>query len=309
MTSHVRSSARFPASVVPFVASLAEQARTLDGAAPFSDDMWRLVRDGRTHYAAYLPADDGDVIGAGFLGRQGDRLAGELLVHPAHRRHGYGDVLIRDLLASSTDEMWLWSHSDHPGARALAARHRLERARELLQLRLDVAAHPPPKAVQPAGVHVRQFVVGQDEEKWLEVNNSAFAWHPEQGSQTLDDIRAATEAPDFDPAGFFLAFRDDELVGFHWTKVHPSDPSPPVGSASREPLGEVYVVGVAPAAHGLGIGAALTTTGLRYLTEQRGVNTVLLYVEGDNRPALAMYRRLGFRRYLTNVAYRRKATT
>ncbi len=46
-----------------------------------------------------------------------------------------------------------------------------------------------------------------------------------------------------------------KLLGFHWTKVHNTD------------LGEVYVVGVDPAAQGRGLGAALTLVGLHHLAE------------------------------------------
>src|SRR3954447_13504701 len=44
--------------------------------------------------------------------------------------------------------------------------------------------------------------------------------------------------PWFDPAGFLLAERDRELLGFHWTKVHP------------DRLGGVYVPRIAPSAPG-----------------------------------------------------------
>lgn len=112
---------------------------------------------------------------------------------------------------------------------------------------------------------------------------------------TLDDLQATERLPWFDPSGFFLAFQGDELVGFHWTKVHPG----------ADPIGEVYVVGVSPAAQGTGLGSVLTTVGLRYLALL--TKTAMLYVEGDNSPALKMYERMGFHRHQVNVAYRRSA--
>ena len=55
----------------------------------------------------------------------------------------------------------------------------------------------------------------------------------------------------------------------------------------------MYVVGVAPAAQGRGLGKVLTLAGLHHLAGL-GVDEVLLYVESDNTAALATYSRLGF---------------
>ena len=60
------------------------------------------------------------------------------------------------------------------------------------------------------------------------------------------------------PRWLFMAVDEhsDKLLGFHWTKVHSAD------------LGEVYIVGVDPAAQGLGLGATLTVAGLHHLAER-----------------------------------------
>ena len=63
-----------------------------------------------------------------------------------------------------------------------------------------------------------------------------------------------------------------------------------------------------PDRHGGGLGRALTLAGLKYLAEQ-GLTTVLLYVESDNAPALAVYHRLGFTSWITDVMYARSAET
>jgi mycothiol synthase len=55
----------------------------------------------------------------------------------------------------------------------------------------------------------------------------------------------------------------------------------------------VYVVGIDPAAQGRGLGKLLTLAGLHHLAG-RGVDEVLLYVESDNAPAVAVYAGLGF---------------
>ena len=74
------------------------------------------------------------------------------------------------------------------------------------------------------------------------------------------------------------------------------------GPRSRTAIGEVYVVGIDPDAQGGGLGTALTARGLRHLYE-RGLPIVDLYVEGDNAPALKVYRNLGFQDWKKDVLY------
>jgi mycothiol synthase len=88
---------------------------------------------------------------------------------------------------------------------------------------------------------------------------------------------------------------DGELLGFHWTKVHPRQGPHPA-------IGEVYVVGVTPAAQGLGLGKALTVAGITYL-QDKGLHAVMLYVDADNEAAVALYQKLGFVRWDTDVMY------
>jgi mycothiol synthase len=100
--------------------------------------------------------------------------------------------------------------------------------------------------------------------------------------------------PWFDPAGLLVADDGSGVLGFHWTKQH------------DDRTGEVYVVGVSPQAQGRGLGTVLTLAGLHHLAGL-GVEEVLLYVESDNAPAVAVYSRLGFEHADadTHVQYRR----
>ncbi|MGW3911843.1 mycothiol synthase [Streptomyces sp. NPDC005070] len=218
--------------------------------------------------------------------------AAELVVHPAHRGHGHGRALGSAMLNESGKRLRVWAHGGHSAARHLAQVLGLTLFRELRQMRrsLDNLDLPEPKL--PEGVTVRSFVPGEDDAAWLAVNAASFAHHPEQGSLTQRDLDDRTAEPWFDPAGFFLAFRGDELVGFHWTKVH-----------AEEGLGEVYVLGVRPGAQGGGLGKALTTIGLRHLAAQ-ALPTAMLYVDADNKAAVSVYERLGFVTHETDLMYR-----
>jgi mycothiol synthase len=167
--------------------------------------------------------------------------------------------------------------------------------RELRQMRRDLSAPMATPSYAP-GVVVREYVAGSDDEAWVQVNAAAFRTHPEQGRLDVDDLRQRTAQPWFDPAGFFLAERDGHLIGYHWTKIHPT------GGSDGGPIGEVYVLGVLPEAQGLGLGKALTLTGLAFLRDS-GLHEVMLYVESDNLPAVAVYERLGFTTVSVDVMY------
>lgn len=215
----------------------------------------------------------------------------ELVVHPTVRRQGIGRALLVEAIrAGEPGHIQVWAHHEHPGALALAASLGMERARVLWQLRRPLSLElPSPKLAD--GVRVRPFVVGQDESAWLKLNAAAFAHHPEQGGWTEQDLAARVAEPWFDPAGFFLAESNEDLLGFHWTKSH----SPT--------LGEIYVLALSPQAQGKGLAKALSIIGLTYLRDT-GHSEAMLYVEEDNEPAVGLYRRLGFENFTSDVMFR-----
>ncbi|HVD81139.1 MAG TPA: mycothiol synthase [Propionibacteriaceae bacterium] len=236
-----------------------------------------------------LVSEDEDLVGYAQLESGTEWSGGQLVVSPEHRRQGVGTLLLQRLITGSSSPLRVWAMGDTPAARALATAAGMTRQRELLimERRLDDEL---PEPVVPAGVQIRTFVPGQDEQEWLRVNAAAFAHHPEQALIDGDDLADRMAEPWFDAEGFFVATIDDTIVGFHWTKQH------------QDQLGEVYVLGIVPSAAGRGLGKALLLTGLRSL-QQRGSTRVELYVEADHRAAIELYLSYGFATVSRDVMY------
>jgi mycothiol synthase len=257
----------------------------------------QVLRELAADRTRHLVAADGDEI-LGYLNlapASGDAPAmAELVVDPPARRRGIGSLLASAGLAAGGEDARVWAHGNLEPARATARSLGLVVRRELLQMRRSLRDLPAPATSQ--GVSITTYSGPDDDADLLRVNNAAFAWHPEQGGWTDADIAERRGEPWFDKDGLFLG-RDDatgELLGFHWTKVHDED------------LGEVYVVGVDPAAQGRGLGATLTLTGLHHLAKRLSGSaqpTVMLYVEADNAAAVNTYRNLGFDVHSVDVAY------
>nr|WP_268235474.1 mycothiol synthase [Gordonia jinhuaensis] len=309
-------------TVIATVERMLAEATAADGVAPLSEQAAMAVSrpvagDGVTHLLA-RDANDDAVVGYAnrIAGRDGEPSMVEAVVEVGARRRGHGRALVSAALErgdnvgspdmSGDEQVRAWAHGDLPAARALAASLGLTPLRELLVLRRPLGRDAPelPELTVPEGIRLVTYADVADpdaaEAEILRVNNAAFDWHPEQGGWTSDEITERIQSEWFDPAGLFLAYDEPEsgreptrLLGFHWTKVH-ADENPPIG--------EVYIVGVDPAAQGRGLGRLLTLAGLHHLRDG-DLGEVELYVEGDNTAALHTYERLGFTRFSADVAY------
>ena len=301
----LRTSLRLQPAEVEAVHRLVDRATSADGAAPLSEHvMLHLPLGGDEDVRHVLVEAGGQLLGYGHLDVT-DPVAGpsgEAVVLPAARRRGVGRSLVDELVRQSPDgRLRLWAHGEHPGSAHLARALGFARSRVLWQMRRPLTGELPAYSL-PEGVRVRAFAVGRDEQEWTALNARAFADHPDQGRWGVEEVLLREQEPWFDPEGFLLAERDGRLVGFHWTKVHGSDPA--AGDHPHGPVGEVYVVGVDPSERGRGLGPALTLAGLHSL-QQRGLDEVLLYVDESNTTARRVYERLGFTRVLTDVCWSR----
>lgn len=295
---------------------LAEAAQAADGAPAFSEQtMVELAKQHPDPSQAPLSIayayDGATLIGAAAVIHQhhedGEETLTELTVDPNHRQRGVGSQLTAELTESVLAPRpgvthRAWAHGGHPAGPKLAETFKWAPVRELWRMRLSNEVQLPSPELD-AEVVLRSFRPGTDEQAWLRANAEAFHDHPEQGRLTLEDLQARMAEDWFDASGFLLAWPqgaedspETELLGFHWTKIHP--PEQPAGQG----LGEVYVVGVVPSAQGRGLGASLTLAGIEHLRAQE-VEAVMLYVDASNTAAARLYERLGFQVWDTDIQY------
>src|ERR687883_1696842 len=131
------------------VESLLRAATDADGVQPLSEHVWLHLRHGGEgpdrNLLVVLPGT-GEIAGYAHLDPT-DPVAGpsaEVVVHPAHRGHGLGRLLVGAALdAAPGHRLRLWAHGDHPAARAFAASMGLSEVRRLEQWRRPRRAPQP----------------------------------------------------------------------------------------------------------------------------------------------------------------------
>jgi mycothiol synthase len=282
------------ADLVRTLRRIDDTVRSASGHEAFPEAVWRACTE--TPESVRVAVDDGG--GAAAVAMMTDSFRPPVRQVALGAVPGTEPVSVASLLTAidsadaPMDELWLPGTDPVVFDAALAAGFAEDRRLFQMRVALPVAA---PRF--PDSVTVRPFAPGRDEDAWLAVNNRAFANHPDQGGWVRSRLVRRMEEPWFDPAGFLLAEQDGALVGFCWTKVH----------HTPEVLGEIFVIGVDPSAHGRGLGRALVLAGLDHLHRVRGCDTGVLYVAAGNPTAVGLYESIGFRVVRTDTALRREA--
>ena len=279
---------RLSAAQAATVEALAARAAAVDGFDPLNEEA-RLSR--ATGEARHLLAIEDERL-VGYLVHSPVHGTAQVVVDPAHRRRGIGRRLVAALTEHAPPR--LWAFHDAPPAQGFVRRLGLVEGRALLVMERALTPDPAEPFRHPGegrdlkteqarddggGVELRGYRP-EDADALLAVNAAAFAHHPEQGGLDAAGLAARMDEDWFDPEGLILAVEGDRLLGFHWTKQ--------IGET-----GEVYVIGVDPAAQGRGLGRVLLQAGLDRLA-QAGCHTVILYVDSADTVAVGMYRSAGF---------------
>jgi mycothiol synthase len=285
-----------PAADLPSIRRRVEQidgaADAVDGHPSLSDAVWRDF-DRATPGSVGVMLDDDAYAHVGRADNASDQdwlLA--IVVAPRARATAARDVSLRAAIAHIASRgggrAGLWVLGATPDDDRALDPIGFRPDRELWEMRVALPIGQRPKL--PAGVAVRTFEAGRDEHAFLAVNNRAFAGHAEQGGWTAETLARRIGERWFDPTLFLLAFDELGLSGFNWMKMH------------NPTLGEIYVIGVDPRAHGSGLGRALAIAGLDAVAE-RGATVGMLFVAAENTPARRLYESLGFKVVRVDRAY------
>ena len=287
------------------VLALIKAAHDFDGTPPIAEHVLLHLRHGGDKSDSHIVFESNNQVIAYAHLDTTDLVAGpsvEAVVHPNHRGKGLGALILKEAIKVCGDKTRIWSHGDLPAAKTIAKSLKLERLWSNLLMSKSLGEIQPVTSKYP----IRTFIPDLDNQAFLSLNNKVFANYPDQGGWSEDDLKVRLNESWFDEKGFFVAEGQGELIGFCWTKIHGAHIHSHIGGDDdhgHDALGEIYVLAVNPDYKGQGVGRDLAITGLNYLKYQ-GLNSVMLYVGVENKPAFNLYKSLGFNEFGSDVMYR-----
>jgi GNAT superfamily N-acetyltransferase len=244
---------------------------------------WRELELSRDAWV--VATDGGDLAAHATLTRRGDVLQADGYVHPAHRGHGLGRLLVAltEDAAHGLDGFTAIRNGvslRDPGALQLMADQGYAPARYFWSMGIVLEGPPPPGTPD----RVTLGTVAPDE--WREfhaVTEQTFADHWGHVPETYDRwLERAKSRPDYDPTLWFAARRGSRMIGTAYC-------------GPRGGCGYVSYLGVISEFRGQGIGRALLIHAMRAFWD-RGMPEVRLHVDTANATgATALYTSAGMR--------------
>lgn len=113
-------------------------------------------------------------------------------------------------------------------------------------------------------LHVRRFVVGEDEATWLRVLNEAYKEYEDFRPDTIEEMELSEKSPSFDASGMLIAELEGKPVGVVNAFVD---------RHRTEKVGSLRVLGVVPEFRRRGVGRSLLEAAIDSLKE-RGIKAI-----------------------------------
>jgi len=223
-------------------------------------------------------------------------------VQPDHRRKGVARDLVNQVINRAEELNVQAVHVDISSNNSIA-RNELPKlgfkyVRRYLELFLDIDKIPV-KDLEKARKECRQLQPGE-EEKLADIQNRAFAdhwgYHPNTPESIAYDINLSHRSSE----DIILTCEDETFTGYCWTEIIDIA----VNSGEKK-HGIIYMIGTDPEYRGKGLGKKVLLAGLSYL-KNKGIKTVSLSVDSENRVAYELYRTMGFEERGSTLWYEKK---
>ncbi len=266
---------------------LLEEANTNESAAD------RLNRPGLIPEKDFFVAEYKNRL-VGFSQAQPELSIGRVIlqcwVHPEYRRKGVARELVNRVIQRAEELKAGAVHVDISSNNSIA-RNELPKLgfkyiRRYLELKLDInkLSH---KDLEEAGKGCRQLQPGE-ETKLAEIQNRAFANHWGYNPNTPETIAYDVNSNNRSPEDVVVTCREESINGYCWTEIINA-----AADSGEEKQGIIYMIGTDPEYRGQGLGKKVLFAGLAYL-KNKGITTVSLSVDSENKIAYELYRSIGF---------------
>ena len=220
-------------------------------------------------------------------------------VHPRHRRRGIATKLfsysMQRVKESGVNAAQISVSEHNTPAKSLLTKLKCLFIRNFFEMRLDIDKIQPRTAKRDSITSRR---LKQDEEKLLtEIQNRCFADTWGFNPNTTEEIAYRLNMQGRSPDDVILTFLEDKPAGYCWTIINPEEQA-----KNKSRKGLIHMLGVDPDYRNQDIGKAILLNGLEYLKD-KGVDTVELTVDSENRAACSLYESVGFEVYARTEWY------
>ena len=230
------------------------------------------------------------------------RAVGRVLVRPDQRHRGLGSALLQRIeeraQAVGSHYLDISIAEAQPNGRRFLEGHGFAAVHYCWQMELS-PLHDLPSPQWPQGYRARAFVVGQDEQATVKLENASFGDEWEYVPILVGEIEGFCRSASFKPEGVILAEHDGQLVGDCWNWIDDARIA-----QTGQTQGAVWSLCVLPQHRGLGLGRALLLEGLQWLRAQ-GMASAVGGVDGANERAQRLYKSLGCQVVRTDIWYRK----
>jgi mycothiol synthase len=167
-------------------------------------------------------------------------------------------------------------------ARELFSKQGFVPVRQYAEMALDLETAAIVKP-EHEGLSFRKLEPG-DEDEFTALQNSAFEGSWGFCPNTSEEIVQQLNVPGYGHDGVIIAYQGEHAIGYCWT----TEVDRPDGA-----IGRIHMMGIAPEFQGQGLATYILSSGLNHLAS-KGIQTVELTMDNENKAACALYEAAGF---------------